>query len=685
MRPQRIKLYLRRLAVAALCVPAVARAGSVRRTLLLPLGALVGVAAFFASTVAAASPTLRLPSPITVTATGPTGAIVTYTATATDPEEGPLTPVCVPASGTTFAIGVTTVTCKVTDSEPPPNPVVGSFTVTVLPLATDTTPPVLSGVPGSRTVQATGPGGAVATYVKPTATDAVNGPRPVTCAPASGSTFPLGATTVTCSASDLATPPNTASATFVVTVVDSTAPTFSGVPASFTLQATGPSGAVGTYSLPTATDLVDGRRPVTCAPPSGSTFPFGTTPVNCKASDTRGNTATATFSVTVQDPAAPVVTVPASRVVEANGPNGSIVTYPPATAVDQRDGPLVATCAPVSGSRFPLGSTTVTCTAKDSDGKIGSASFTISVRDTTRPVLRVPGPLELKSSEPVPATAPAVQSWFRGVSASDLVDRSPTVVVGLPATFPVGVTTVPVTATDDAGNRASAGVRVTVSAEAGVDPSSTPTPDLAPPGNATGVKAKAGHRSVSIRWKNPSASDFDRIEIIRTPGKNGDAESVVYKGKGATFTDRRLEIGTEYRYLLAAYDKSGNRSAGVAVVVVGQAELLFSPDDGAIVSRAPMLRWARVPGAAYYNVQLFRNTRRGPSAVAAAAAPRKVLSIWPVKARFQLKQRWTFGGRRFQLEPGRYTWYVWPGLGARAAGRYGDVIGESTFVVKKRR
>jgi len=28
-----------------------------------------------------------------------------------------------------------------------------------------------------------------------------------------------------------------------------------------------------------------------------------------------------------------------------------------------------------------------------------------------------------------------------------------------------------------------------------------------------------------------------------------------------------------------------------------------------------------------------------------------------------------------------YTWYVWPGIGARAAVKYGDLLGRSSFVV----
>lgn len=80
----------------------------------------------------------------------------------------------------------------------------------------DTTPPVFAGVPADVSVPATSTAGAPVDYATPTATDAVDGPVAVTCAPASGSTFPIGTTTVACSATDKAH--NTAHASFVVTV-----------------------------------------------------------------------------------------------------------------------------------------------------------------------------------------------------------------------------------------------------------------------------------------------------------------------------------------------------------------------------------------------------------------------------------------------------------------------------------
>ncbi len=60
-------------------------------------------------------PVLTVPGPITVNATMPSGAVVTFTATATDNIDPTPTVVCVPASGSVFPIGDTLVTCTATD------------------------------------------------------------------------------------------------------------------------------------------------------------------------------------------------------------------------------------------------------------------------------------------------------------------------------------------------------------------------------------------------------------------------------------------------------------------------------------------------------------------------------------------------------------------------------------------
>lgn len=177
-------------------------------------------------------------------------------------------------------------------------------TSTITIVIADTTPPVMSGVPANITAQATSSAGAVVSYALPTATDAIDGPRPVACAPPSGSTFPSATTAVTCTATDASG--NTVNGSFTVTVTPDTAPpVMSGVPANITVPAPTAAGAIVDYALPTATDAVNGPLPVTCAPPSGSTFPVATTTVTCTATDASANTVTRSFTVTVTSSAPP--------------------------------------------------------------------------------------------------------------------------------------------------------------------------------------------------------------------------------------------------------------------------------------------------------------------------------------------------------------------------------------------
>jgi hypothetical protein len=244
------------------------------------------------------------------------------------------------------------------------------------PPPSDTTPPVLT-VPPNQIVEATGPGGAAVTF-SATANDETDGPLNPTCTPPSGSTFALGETIVKCEAKDAAG--NTGSASFTVTVQDTTGPVFSNVPSGVTAEATGPTGAVVAYTTPTATDAVDGDRPVSCDPASGSTFPLATTTVTCSASDTRNNPNTATFNVIVQDTTAPTLNIPSGINAIATSISGAVVTFTK-SAEDLVSGSVAVTCTPKdSGDTFPLKTTTVQCSAKDAAGNTASGSFVVTVK-----------------------------------------------------------------------------------------------------------------------------------------------------------------------------------------------------------------------------------------------------------------------------------------------------------------
>jgi hypothetical protein len=80
--------------------------------------------------------------------------------------------------------------------------------------STDQTPPLVV-VPAGLSLEAASAAGAPGTF-DASANDNVDGPLPVTCSPASGSTFDLGTTTVTCTATDAAG--NSGSTSFTVIV-----------------------------------------------------------------------------------------------------------------------------------------------------------------------------------------------------------------------------------------------------------------------------------------------------------------------------------------------------------------------------------------------------------------------------------------------------------------------------------
>ncbi len=82
-------------------------------------------------------PVLTLPADFTVEATSPAGALVTYTATALDANDGATSVLCNPASGATFPLGLNTVSCSSKDARN--NTATGTFHVNVV----DTTPPIV--------------------------------------------------------------------------------------------------------------------------------------------------------------------------------------------------------------------------------------------------------------------------------------------------------------------------------------------------------------------------------------------------------------------------------------------------------------------------------------------------------------------------------------------------------------
>ena len=613
-------------------------------------------------------PVVTVPANITTQTTSASGKVVTFSASATDNIDGPRPTTCTPASGATFAIGTTTVTCTATDTHG--NTGSASFQITVT--LVDTTPPVVT-VPANITREATSAAGAHVTF-SASANDNIDGALGATCAPASGATFPIANTTVTCSATDAHG--NTGSATFHVIVRDTTKPTVS-VPDDMTLEATSAAGGSVTFTA-SADDAIDGSRPTICTPASGSTFAIATTKVTCTAADTHGNTGSASFNVTVKDTVGPEITVPSKTVVEATGPHGAIVTFT-VSATDAIDGPVAPPipCTPASGSTFALGTTKVTCTANDSHGNTGTGTFDVVVQDTTPPRLNVPGPTTLSTPDggPLPRTQPSIAVFLASPKADDLVDGAVPVTNDAPASFPVGTTTITFTTHDAAENTVSATSTITVVFTPAAPPLVPLPPDTTPPPDPARVTATAANRKVVISWRAPSAADLDHYIVEQSLLESPPA--LVYTGTATTYTAASLTNGVQYRFVVVSVDRVGNKSTGAVVTATPVAPMLVRPADGAVIATLPVLVWKAVPTAAYYNVQLYRML-----SLSAVGGP-KILSAWPVPTSLRLKQTWRYNDATYRLSPGVYRWFVWPGLGPRADGKYGQLLGSSAFVVRR--
>jgi hypothetical protein len=159
------------------------------------------------------------------------------------------------------------------------------------------------------------------------------GPSPLTLTPGSGGQGPTGrfnlnhvyqeARQFTVSVVVTDSAGGSSTAFLRVTVVDGTPPILS-LPGNLVAEATSPDGATVTFAA-SAMDGIDGPVAVTCSRPSGSTFPLGTTHVNCSASDASGNPASGGFDVTVRDTVAPAIAAVTPSIETITPPNHKMV------------------------------------------------------------------------------------------------------------------------------------------------------------------------------------------------------------------------------------------------------------------------------------------------------------------------------------------------------------------------
>lgn len=353
-------------------------------------------------------------------------------ATALDDRDGDITAAIVTTNPVnTMQLGSYAIAYNVADAAGNP-----AIEVTRQVTVVDTTPPVLT-IPANLIAEATGQLTGVS-IGQATATDLFA----VTVTNNAPTTYPLGTTAVTWTATDANG--NATGAVQTITVRDTTPPAIT-PPADVTVEATGGLTAVAPGTA-TATDAVG---PVTISSNGPATFPPGATAVTWTAMDGSGNTSSATQTVTVVDTTPPALHGLVNRTVEAISATGSVVSFS-VTATDIADAAPVVSCSPASGTTFPIGTTTVTCTARDANHNTSSGSFTIRVQDTTPPILTVPADITVILNTTL--SAPAVQAFLNGATATDTVDAAVAISHTTPGLDTVGPKQVTFTAVDDFGN-----------------------------------------------------------------------------------------------------------------------------------------------------------------------------------------------------------------------------------------
>jgi hypothetical protein len=446
-------------------------------------------------------PVITCPANITLTAAGPNGVSASNSAiqaflngaTAADDVDGSVSVTNnAPAS---FGLGKTEVTFSATDKAG--NPSSCTATVTVA----DNTPPTIN-CPTNIRVEAQGPNGvsanisAIQTFLNSaTAYDAEDGPVNVTNnAPA---TFAFGNNTVTFSTTDSAGNPASCMAT--VTVVDETDPDIT-CPVSISIAAEGSDGVYASNSaiqafLKAAT-ASDNIGPVSISNDAPALFAIGSRNVTFIASDEAGNIDSCTATVTVTDSTKPDITCPESITVDAEGANGASAGNSAiqaflngARATDAIDGPVsVSNNAPAV---FGFGKTEVAFAATDQAFNTSSCSASVTVTDQTGPAITCPANISVAAdgTNGTPASNAAIQAFLHGVTATDKVDGSVTVINDAPAVFGVGNTVVTFSAKDKAGNPASCEATVTVGDQVG--PVITCPSDITVSSTSDGVLATA--------------------------------------------------------------------------------------------------------------------------------------------------------------------------------------------------
>ncbi len=263
-----------------------------------------------------------------------------------------------------------------------------------------------------------------------------------------------------------------------------------------TVNATSSQGATVTYTATgTEPDDASATPTVNCTPTSGSTFPIGTTTVNCTASDAANppDTMVGSFSVVVQ----PVITASGASVTATEGAafSGVVATGTVygisgqlSASIAWGDGSTsTVTVTPAPDGSYSVsashtyaeeGSDTITITVTDNNGHTARATGTATVSDATITLTRfLVSPLAHHAAGLAAVFADgdpngqvsdytAIINWGDGTTATVHVVKNPLgkgfALAGLHQYTQAGTYTVTLTVTDNGGSQLTKTVNLTV-------------------------------------------------------------------------------------------------------------------------------------------------------------------------------------------------------------------------------
>jgi len=382
-------------------------------------------------------------------------------------------------------VGTTTINYELSEASGY-DPVAESVIIT---FEADTVDPVITIADSSVTVEATGPltseeNSAIQAFFEGvTAEDNIDGDitdnldGTINGETAETFLFPVGETVIDIFVSDSSG--NTATDQLTIIIVDTIAPVLSGV-MDVTFAATSANGiasddpvvevfaaSIGATDTVSG-DLSDSVIPTVAGAALPAFFPLGDTLVDLTVTDAAGNMASGQMTISVTDQSNPVISESSVELeaTSADGYSGSSDAIIAAVnASDDVDTDLTVTITSTLPDPIPFGPSQVTVTVADDAGNESTGSVSVTVVDTSAPVISG-ADISVEGSAGVALALEdsQVQDWLATIMAEDIVDGMVDVSNNAPASFEFAVgTTVTFTATDAAGNEASADFVLSVS------------------------------------------------------------------------------------------------------------------------------------------------------------------------------------------------------------------------------